>query len=80
MLSILDIILISLGGACIITYATLKFLQLRKFKQSIKYGIEHGLTEEEARKNAYEAVYQKAEKTKKDKAPDVNDNDNIYED
>lgn len=76
MLSILDIILISLAGLCVAVYTTLKVIQLRKFKQQVKIGIEHGLTEAEARKNAYESIYNKAPKKK---APKVNDNDETFE-
>jgi len=78
MLSILDIILISLGGTCIVVYAVLKILQLRKFRKMVKIGIEHGLTELEARKNAYESIYQKQPK-QNDKHLDVNTNDETFE-
>lgn len=77
MLSVLDIILISLGGACVIAYAVLKGIQVHKFRQMIKIGLEHGLTETEARKNAYESIYQKTPKNKDN--PNVNDNDETFE-
>ena len=76
MLSVLDIILISLGGICVVVYTILKIMQLHKFKQMVKLGIEHGLTEAEARKNAYESIYQKKPNNN---TPNVNDNDEKFE-
>lgn len=60
MLSIIDIILISLGGLSIVIYTTLKILQVVKFKRLTKqYMEELEITELEARKRAYEFVYHK---------------------
>lgn len=60
MLSIIDIILISLGGLSIVIYTTLKILQIVKFKRLTKqYMEELEITELEARKRAYEFVYHK---------------------
>lgn len=60
MLSIIDIILISLGGLSIVIYTTLKILQVVKFKRLTKqYMEELEITELEARKRAYEYVYHK---------------------
>jgi len=42
----------------------------------VKLGIEHGLTEAEARKNAYESIYQKKPNNN---TPNVNDNDEKFE-
>ena len=77
-MSILEIILIALGASCVILYATLKSIQVIKFRKQVKLGIEHGLTEKEARKNAYESVYNKAPNS--NTAPNVNDNDETWED
>lgn len=60
MLSIIDIILISLGGLAIVIYTTLKILQVVKFKHLTKqYMEELKITELEARKRAYQYVYHK---------------------
>ena len=77
MLSVLDIILISLGGCAIIIYTTLKIIQVIKFKKLVKLGIEHNMSEAEARANAYGIVYNKR---KKYDVEDVNEEDNIYDD
>ena len=77
MLSALDIVLISLGGLCIVIYATLKIIQVVKFKKLVKLGMEHNMTELEARKNAYESVYHKR---KKENIDEVNQEDDIIDD
>lgn len=77
MLSALDIVLISLGGCAIVIYTTLKIIQVVKFKKLVKLGIEHNMTEGQARENAYRLVYNKR---KKYEVEDVNEEDNIYED
>lgn len=79
MLSALDIVLISLGGCAIVIYTTLKIIQVVKFKRLVKLGIEHNMTEAQARENAYRVVYNKR-KYKNADIEDVNEEDNIYED
>lgn len=64
MLSIIDIILISIGGLAVVIYATLKIIQVVKFKKLTKqYMEELEINELEARKRAYEFVYHKHKKT-----------------
>lgn len=63
MLSIIDIILISIGGLAVVIYATLKIIQVVKFKKLTKqYMDELEINELEARKRAYEFVYHKRKK------------------
>lgn len=74
---ILKILFYVLGGTLVITYLIYKIIELKKFKKLVKLGIEHGLTEAEARKNAKEAL---SRKKQKEEAPNVNDNDDYWED
>ena len=62
MLSVLDIVIISLGGICVVLYTTIKIIKVLKFKKMIQLGLEHGLTETQARENAYRSVYNKKKK------------------
>ena len=63
MLSIIDIILISIGGLAVVIYATLKIHQVVKFKKLTKqYMDELEIEELDARKRAYEYVYHKRKK------------------
>lgn len=75
-MSALDIVLISLGALAVVIYATLKTLQVIKFKKYVKLGIESGLTELEARQNATQVVYGSK---KKQKVDEVNENDTQYD-
>lgn len=76
MLSVLDIILISIGGLAVVTYTTLKILQVKKWQKIVRQGIADGLTEQQAKDNADKLIYKK----KRSKAKDVNDDDIIVDD
>ena len=69
-MSVLDIIMISLGGTAVLIYAGLKIYQVVKFKKLTKQYMEELECDElEARKRAYEYVYHK--QTAKEQKDDV---------
>ena len=76
MLSVLDIILISLGGLCVVIYGTLKTIQVVKFKKLVKLYIKEGLTEIQAREKAYKMTHNKP----KNNENQQNQTDEIMED
>lgn len=49
MLSIIDIILISLGASAVVIYTTLKTIQVVKFKKLVKMYVSQDMTEPQAR-------------------------------
>lgn len=66
MLSVLDIILISLGALCVVIYTTLKVIQLVKYKKLTEqiFSETEDITWEQAKHQAYEVIYHKKNKKK----------------
>lgn len=67
-MSIIDIIMICIGATAVMIYATLKTIQVVKFKKLTKhyYNEIEGITYEEAKQKAYEYVFKKRPKNEKD--------------
>lgn len=76
-LSILDIIVFSIGGIIVIIYAYFSIKNLIKFKKAYKKYIDKGMTPPFAKETAMKECYPK--KFKKVSKKNTNDNDKIYE-
>lgn len=70
MLSVLDIILISLGGLCVIIYAFFKIRQTIRYNKEFKKYIEEGKTKIEA-KELCDSLYSKKKKATETKDDDI---------
>ena len=70
-MSLLDIIIISLGALAVILYGTFKILELKKYQKELKDLIDKGYTQEQAKK----MLEQKRQKGKKSKKQQNEDDD-----